>query len=595
MSQIPPAPSDAPPARPVKVVEDAVFDKRAMMIGLTIAVLLGMAAAAWRVATVVNIDKRPEPKEFEFGLAEPKVEEFRIRDPVRDIVREGAVEAVDLPAVPEERPNIHITRTPTEAYVATEVIQSPNTEFNPGVTEFRINTADLGNLAAPAKQDVGVDDAPEKIDFVTDVVSFPLQPIAAITDGPADMFKYTEPSPPDKPQIYTMATGPRPGRPLKNVIRAYGDQSAPSMGQLGPVNINLFGTSDIFRTFTRSGGVKAKSSVDSALHWLAVHQGSDGLWHAELYEGEKNATLAVTGLACLALMGGGHTTRKGEYSRNVLRGLEAIIRHQKPDGRITAGNDNNYTHAICTIALCEGYGRARDERMGAAAARAIGFCERAVNADGGWRYQPKADASDMSVTAWFIQALKTARLASIRVDQSIYSQALAFVDSVTDKGAGKESNGVVTYMFSRDQEYASNSHPALTAAGMMVRQFSGMGVRNHILVKGAELTKRLPPNWNNKDFYYWYYATYAMHNMGGEYRIWWNQKIRDVLLEHQSRDGDNAGSWDPKGDRWARGGGRVYCTALGALCLEVYYRYSEALNSFGTAPDLDELFLEQQP
>jgi hypothetical protein len=83
-----------------------------------------------------------------------------------------------------------------------------------------------------------------------------------------------------------------------------------------------------------------------------------------------------------------------------------------------------------------------------------------------------------------------------------------------------------------------------------------------------------------------------MHNMGGEYRIWWNQRMRDVLVEHQSREGDLAGSWDPKGDNWAATGGRVYTTALGALCLEVYYRYSEALNSFGVAPDLDELFFQ---
>ena len=83
-----------------------------------------------------------------------------------------------------------------------------------------------------------------------------------------------------------------------------------------------------------------------------------------------------------------------------------------------------------------------------------------------------------------------------------------------------------------------------------------------------------------------------MHNMGGEHRIWWNSRIRDVLLQNQSRDGDSAGSWDPVGDSYGDSGGRIYTTALGALCLEVYYRYSEALNSFGVAPDIDDLFLQ---
>ena len=33
------------------------------------------------------------------------------------------------------------------------------------------------------------------------------------------------------------------------------------------------------------------------------------------------------------------------------------------------------------------------------------------------------------------------------------------------------------------------------------------------------------------------------------------------------------GHWSPEGARWGGRGGRVYTTALGALCLEVYYRY----------------------
>ena len=38
------------------------------------------------------------------------------------------------------------------------------------------------------------------------------------------------------------------------------------------------------------------------------------------------------------------------------------------------------------------------------------------------------------------------------------------------------------------------------------------------------------------------------------------------------------GSWDPKGP-WGPDGGRVYSTAMMALCLEVYYRYDRV---FGT-------------
>ncbi|MFP6612556.1 MAG: hypothetical protein VB835_09625 [Pirellulales bacterium] len=76
-------------------------------------------------------------------------------------------------------------------------------------------------------------------------------------------------------------------------------------------------------------------------------------------------------------------------------------------------------------------------------------------------------------------------------------------------------------------------------------------------------------------------------------------KNNDELFSHRGSlscrrcygSSGDAGSWDPKNAHWGGKGGRVYATALGALCLEVYYRYSEALNSFGAAPDLDELVL----
>ena len=90
-----------------------------------------------------------------------------------------------------------------------------------------------------------------------------------------------------------------------------------------------------------------------------------------------------------------------------------------------------------------------------------------------------------------------------------------------------------------------------------------------------------------------------MFQMGGEYWTEWNRRFRDGLVRLQElknildeRGWFIRGSWDPKDTMWGAQGGRVFSTAMAVLCLEVYYRYSEALTSFGVAPDLDDLFLQ---
>ena len=72
--------------------------------------------------------------------------------------------------------------------------------------------------------------------------------------------------------------------------------------------------------------------------------------------------------------------------------------------------------------------------------------------------------------------------------------------------------------------------------------------------------------------YYWYYATQCMYHMQGEYWQQWNDHLRDMLIETQVKGGPAAGTWEPT-DRWEKSGGRVYCTALRLLMLEVYYRH----------------------
>jgi hypothetical protein len=74
--------------------------------------------------------------------------------------------------------------------------------------------------------------------------------------------------------------------------------------------------------------------------------------------------------------------------------------------------------------------------------------------------------------------------------------------------------------------------------------------------------------------YHLYYGTLANFNVGGEYWTGWNRLLQPTLLGRQIQDGLQAGSWAPEATDYGHGtGGRVYATALAALCLEVYYRY----------------------
>lgn len=566
------------PSRHRPVADDPIIDKRALAIGLVVAGGLALGGLLWKMTTSGNKLKKLE--EFQFTVADSKPEEMKIKDPVRDIIKERQEEIKPDEVMKEERPNIQMTTDPNPPENTKEIVKSKNID---------INTPKIDVTAS----NVEIQDAPPEITQVSETVMVALNSIAAETLKPADIFHYKEPRPSDRLQVHHISSAPRPGKHLTALPKQFGDQDVKASGQLGPMDINLFGTGDFMRNMDRSSGIRARTAVDAALHWLAIHQESDGGWKADKYEGTVQANLAVTALANLAFMGGGHTTRRGEYRRNVIKGIDFILRNQDANGRFwTSGRENQYTHAICTIAVCEAYGRSRDENLLTAAQKAIDYCAKAVNASGGWRYEPRSETTDTSVTAWFIQALKTAKISQIKFDHALFSRALSYLDAATHEGASQNSNGEVYY---EPPSTSVGTVATMTSAGMVIRQFNGMGVKSQLLVKGAEIVRRFAPNWKQKDFYYWYYATYAMHNMGGEYRVWWNWRIRDVLLENQVRTGENAGSWDPKGDRWATAGGRVYTTALGALCLEVYYRYSDALNAFGSAPEIDELFFQALP
>ena len=77
--------------------------------------------------------------------------------------------------------------------------------------------------------------------------------------------------------------------------------------------------------------------------------------------------------------------------------------------------------------------------------------------------------------------------------------------------------------------------------------------------------------------YFSYYATQVLHQYDGpDGDVWqaWNTKMRDSLVASQALEKHETGSWMFKpGDHGAEAGGRLYCTSMAAMTLEIYYRY----------------------
>lgn len=316
------------------------------------------------------------------------------------------------------------------------------------------------------------------------------------------------------------------------------------------------------------GDATTESAVQKGLAWLARNQQRDGSWSlAGPYSGGavNENKYAATAMALLAFQGAGHTHQSGEHSRQVARGWNWLLKQQDADGNFFhsgSAHHRLYTQAQCTIALCELYGMTKDEKFKKPAEKAVQYAIRVQDQDaGGWRYNPGSGA-DTSVTGWFVMALQSARMAYIPVPEESLDLVSKYLDSAqTNDGSG--------YL------YMPGSHggAAMDAEGLLCRQYLGWQRNDPRLVLGAQQLVANPVDWNDRDCYYWYYATQVCHHMEGD--IWraWNKQMKEVIPPMQTQRGAERGSWDPDGDQWGPHGGRLYVTCLHIYMLEVYYRH----------------------
>jgi hypothetical protein len=369
-------------------------------------------------------------------------------------------------------------------------------------------------------------------------------------------------------------------------------------GTVGSIGVGGGGMAGVFgyrdgggrkKAVGRFGGSAAtESSVEAALRWLARHQEADGHWDIKKYEGGGNVSggvandEAVSAMALLAFLGAGYTHKSGgQFQDTVSRTTEWLLKKQRPDGGWgDIGQESGYevyASGLGTLATAEAYGMTKDGRLGEAAQKGVNYILKIQNKYAGWQHGGNLSTS---VVGWMVMALKSARIAGLKVDGAGFQGATNWLSQVTDASSGKVGYGA-------PGQYAYQQGYAMTAVGMVCRQFMGTPANDPLLIKQADLLAATPPKWVAKNGvddpqepYYWYYGTLAMFQMGGAHWAKWNETLKPTLINNQhkgplplgSGPEDKDGSWDADMG-WGPTGGRVYHTAINALSLEVYYRY----------------------
>ncbi|MFI4870640.1 MAG: prenyltransferase/squalene oxidase repeat-containing protein [Phycisphaerales bacterium JB061] len=306
---------------------------------------------------------------------------------------------------------------------------------------------------------------------------------------------------------------------------------------------------------------ESDTAVEQGLAALAETQTDNGSFG----DGRYANNVAVTSLACLALMADGNLPGRGAYGENVRRGLEFVLDNVSESGLIAgdAANGPMYGHGFAALFLGEVYGMTGGsdtplaDSTYEALVKAIRLIERTQNEEGGWRYNPLPNDADVSVTICQVMALRSARNAGIEVSKETIDKAVKYV-----KECQNPDGGFRYQLRTRDSAWPR------TAAGVAALQYSGiyddnaldsgLGYLLRTSLPGQGMGQRSPHY-----FYGHYYAVQAMYLAGGDWWATWWPAARDELVDSQRPDG----LWDD------RGVGEAYGTSMALIVLQMPKRY----------------------
>lgn len=299
----------------------------------------------------------------------------------------------------------------------------------------------------------------------------------------------------------------------------------------------------------------ARQAVAAGLAYLAAQQNEDGSFG----RGHYSRNPAICGLCGMAFLAQGSTPGRGPYGQRLDRLTRFLLDATQPSGFIeqaeSASRGPMYDHGFATLFLSEVYGMSRAPALREKLAQAVKLIVATQNQEGGWRYQPRREDADISVTVCQVMALRAAHNAGLFVPVETLERALDYVRRCQNPDGG------FSYFAGQPRDSA---FPRSAAA--LVALHSGGVYEGPEVDRGLQYLLRFPPNAQNLGqayyFYGHYYAIQVMWHAGGAVWNEWYPRMREILIASQQRNGSWADLISPE-----------YGTAMACLILQMPSNY----------------------
>jgi len=206
--------------------------------------------------------------------------------------------------------------------------------------------------------------------------------------------------------------------------------------------------------------------------------------------------------------------------------------------------------------LAEVYGMSLHPQLREQLSRATALIVVTQNEAGGWRYQPRRDEADLSVTVCQLMALRAARNAGVFVPNATVDQAVDYIKRCQNPDGG------FSYRVVDPGESAFPRSAAAIVALYSAGVYGGEEIRHAL-----DYLMQFPPTpetFGGPSYYFYgqYYAIQSMWHARGDYWNAWYPAIRDVLQVMQEKNGS-----------WPASISREFGTAMACLILQMPQNY----------------------